>query len=116
MDEKQRRFRFGLISLFALVAAVGVLAFFWNPFPKPNKSNIEQVELGMSERDVAKLIGPADSTSTAMQRPHDESAPTVHTYLISAKEQWDNFFVKGCVVRSYRRQSSDDYFPRPPHP
>jgi heat shock protein HslJ len=38
MYEKPRRrwFRFGLLALFALIAAAGVLASLWNPFSKPS--------------------------------------------------------------------------------
>jgi hypothetical protein len=58
MDEKPRRrwFRFRLISLFALVA-VGPI--FWNPFPKLSKSNIHRIKFGMTEAEVADLVGKA---------------------------------------------------------
>jgi hypothetical protein len=46
MDEKPRRFRFRLIALFALIAALGVLATLWNPFPKPSRSNFGQINFG----------------------------------------------------------------------
>jgi hypothetical protein len=46
MDEKPRRhYRFGLISLFVLIAVVGALACFWNPFPMPSKSNFSNGKL-----------------------------------------------------------------------
>ena len=60
MDEKPRRFRFGLIALFALIAAVGVLACFWNPFHKPNISNFGLIEVGMTEGHVRELVGKPD--------------------------------------------------------
>jgi hypothetical protein len=64
MDEKpRRRFRFGLISLFVLIAAVGVVACFWNPFPKPkkpNKLNVYLIEEGMTEAEVKALVGQPD--------------------------------------------------------
>jgi hypothetical protein len=75
MDEKPRRpFRFGLISLFALVALVGVLACIWNPFPKPSKSNINRIKFGMTEAEVAKLVGKPDRV--------DVNDPCHHKYRL----------------------------------
>jgi hypothetical protein len=100
MHEKPRRFRFGLISLFALIAAVGVAASIWNPLAKPTRSNIRQVRFGMPQRDVAELIGLPDLTRV----PVTENVPSIHTYGISAAEYWDIAFLDGRVVGVYRRR------------
>jgi hypothetical protein len=83
MDEKpyRRRFRFGLICAFVLVAAVGVLACFWNPFHKPNISNLSLIQVGMTEAQVARLLGEPDSVQAT-------SGGMTHVYHTENGEPW----------------------------
>jgi hypothetical protein len=61
MNDKPRRFRFGLIALFALVAALGVLACFWNPFKQPpSRAHLRLIENGMTIAQVTSIVGPPD--------------------------------------------------------
>jgi hypothetical protein len=73
-DQPRRRFRFGLISLLALVAVVGVVACFWNPFPNSSRSNFDKIEAGMTIAEVATLVGPPDRIR------EDESRILRHIY------------------------------------
>jgi hypothetical protein len=87
---RRRRCRFGLISLFVLVAVVGILACFWNPFPEPRKSNINRIKFGMTEADVAKLVGKPDRV--------DVNAPHHHKYRLGGEER-NVVFENGKVAR-----------------
>jgi hypothetical protein len=94
MDEKPRRrwFRFRLISLFTLVAAVGVLACFWSPFPKPSKSNLVLISVGMTESEVAGLIGNPDTITT-------DDGRLIHRYLVRGYgEEWMIVYADGKVI------------------
>jgi len=91
MNEKPRRFRFGLIGLFAVVAAVGVLVNLWNPFPKPSKSNINQIRFGMTETEVAQLVGKPDRV--------DVNDPCHHKYRLANDEERHVVFENGTVAR-----------------
>jgi hypothetical protein len=92
MDQKpQRRFRFGLIALFALIAAVGVLVSLWNPFPKPSRSNFGLIEEGMTEADVAVLVGKPD-------RVEKDNLRLAHLYELGVGEAWLVFYQDGRVL------------------
>jgi len=45
------------MALFALIAALAVLVSLWNPFPKPSRTNVYKIKLGMTKDDVAELVG-----------------------------------------------------------
>jgi hypothetical protein len=91
MDEKPcRRFRFGLIGLFALVAAIGVLACFWNPLVQPDRSNLGKVKLGMTEADVAELVGEPDGAETI-------KGVLIQWYHVADRDGWVISFKDGLV-------------------
>jgi len=99
MDENQRRrqFRFGLVSLFALVAAIGVLACFWNPIPNPSRNNFHLIKHGMTIADVTTLVGPPDTA-------HCDAATgriglTVHEFEITpGKTAYFVYYLDGKVT------------------
>jgi hypothetical protein len=93
MDEKPRRFRFGLLAIFTLIAAAGVVASFWNPFDRPpSLNNIPLVKTGMTIDEVAELVGEPDYVGTL-------NATLVHLYETSdTHQQWLIGFVNGKVV------------------
>jgi hypothetical protein len=86
----RRRFRFGLISLFLLVAAVGVLACFWNPLVQPDKSNLGKIKTGMTEADVAALVGEPDSAETV-------KGVLIQWYQVADRDGWVISFKDGLV-------------------
>jgi hypothetical protein len=92
---KPRRFRFGLIALFVLIAAVGVFVSLWNPFPQPSRTNVDKIELGMTEDDVAELIGKPDKVVT-----NNEDGRMAHLYDLGNGEAWVVFFKDGRVMRN----------------
>jgi hypothetical protein len=93
MNEKPRRFRFGLITLFALIAAAGVLACFWNPFPKPSQSNLSLIEVGMTVDEVAELVGEPDKAET-----DNANGRLAQVYWMTRGEAWIVVFVNGKVT------------------
>jgi hypothetical protein len=107
MDEKphRRRFRFGLISLFVLVVAVGILAKLWNPF-RPKRENLHLVKPGMTVAEVAALVGSPDKAHS-----HNDAATgrigvlITHVFQVNPNEAWLVQFIDGQVVGS-------DHFPR----
>src|SRR5688500_7284916 len=95
---RHRRFRFGLLSLFVLVAAVGVLACFWNPFAQPaSGSNFERVKLGMTETEVTELIGKPDEVETFRDL-------TQTRYQLTAEDVWVVAYKDGQVYQSLPHQ------------
>jgi hypothetical protein len=106
MDEKpsRRRFRFGLLALFALLAAAGVVATLWNPFPKPSKTKLSSIEIGMTEADVARLVGNPDEAVT------DSAGRLLHVYSFAYGEGWIVAFVDGKVT------ACDQFFHSPVTP
>jgi hypothetical protein len=107
MDEKPRhRFRFGLISLFALIAAVGILACFWNPFHKPSTANFGLIEVGMTVAEVEDLVG----------EPHTGTIDTAREWLfygyqVNSGEEWFILFVNGQVAKKSRQIPVEHYPP-----
>ena len=96
MDDqpRRRRFRFGLISPFALIAAVGVLACFWNPFPKSSLSNRDLIKVGMVEADVLALIGQPDRIEIEKDTADARAA---HVYEMAPSEFWIVVYADGRV-------------------
>jgi hypothetical protein len=91
MREKPRhRFRFGLISLFALIAAIGVVACFWNPLVQPDKSNLGKIKIGMTEADVAELVGEPDGAETVR-------GVLIQWYHVADRDGWVISFKDGLV-------------------
>jgi hypothetical protein len=99
---KPHRFRFGLMALFAVIAAVGVLVSLWNPFPKPSRTNVDKIELGMTEDDVAELIGQPDRVVT-----NNEDGRVAYVYDLGNGEAWLVVFEDGRVMRNVEAFSYD---------
>jgi hypothetical protein len=94
MHEKPGRFRFGLISLLALVAVAGVVAILWNPFDRgPSISNIPLVKTGMTIDEVAELVGEPNYIGTL-------NGFRIHLYQDDHNQQWLIGFNSGKVSAS----------------
>jgi hypothetical protein len=96
MDEKhvRQRFSFGLTSLFALAAAVGLLACFWNPLPNPSRSNLGLIEVGMTVAEVEELVGNPDDGTIDLARGR-----LIYGYQVINGEKWFIVFDDGKVAR-----------------
>ena len=92
MAEKSSRIRFGLIALFALIVALGVLMSLWNPFPPPSRSNFGQIEVGMIEAEVAELVGAPDQVLKVA------NARLAHVYQLNEGEGCFVLYADGRVV------------------
>jgi hypothetical protein len=92
MDEKPRRsrFRFGILALFALIAALGILATLWNPLVRPDRSNLGRIKLGMTEADVAELVGEPDGVETV-------KGILIQWYRVQDPDGWVVSFKDGLV-------------------
>jgi hypothetical protein len=110
MYEKPSRFRFGLISLFPLIAAAGVVACFWNPFDRQSAggSNFELVKLGMTETEVTELIGKPDEVDTYADMTNTRYHPTAENF-------WIVTYKDGRVYQSlpHRKSSASPVAPAP---
>src|SRR5687767_1753393 len=95
MYVKPHRFSFGLIALFVLIVAVGVLVSLWNPFPKPSRTNCDKIELGMTEDDLAELVRQPDEVVT-----DNTSGRSAHAYFLGNGEFWLILFEDGRVIRN----------------
>jgi hypothetical protein len=100
MDEKPQRrwFCFGLPGLFALIAAFAVVASLWNPLVQPTgRSNLERVRKGMTEAEVAKLVGDPDVVE-------DFRRVITTRYQLTAEDVWLVVYKDGVVSQTFRRQ------------
>jgi hypothetical protein len=84
-----------LVALFVLLTAAGAVFSVWNPFPKPSKSNFGLIEVGMTEEDVAELVGKPDQS--AMNHAEGWLA---HSYELESGEHGAIVYVNGKVFRS----------------
>jgi hypothetical protein len=109
MDEKPRRFRFGLIALFALIAAAGVLVSLWNPLVQPTSApSLSDVKIGMTETEVAELVGKPDEVDTYADMTNTR-------YHLTAEDFWMVTYKNGrvCQSRLHRKRIAPPVTPAP---
>jgi hypothetical protein len=95
MHENRWQFRFGLVALFALVAAIGVLASIWNPFIQPSSTpSLSDVKIGMSGAEVSELIGKPDTVEEIL-------GVTITRYQVTGDEVWMVAYKDGRVYNKY---------------
>jgi hypothetical protein len=109
MNHKRFRFRFGLHGLFALIAAVAVLASLWNPLIQPRtRSNLQRVRRGMTQAEVVKLVGDPDTVNVFR-------GVMSTRYQLTAEETWIVSYIEERVHVAFRQMAAaNEPSPRAP--